>query len=382
MPTQIIMPSGGQTTNESLIVKWHKHPGDTVHKGDVLFEIETDKAMLEVQSFADGILLSVNCAEGSYAASGDVVALIGQSGETAERAPVLASPKARKAAKDHAIDLADVQAQNADQILHYEQVLSSMPRPAKAAEFEAITPPSLDEIPVSPMRQAIARKMLESIQTIPQYQIMIELDMSELAVLRHRLNEPRPDAFKVSYNDLLIYTASRVLQHFPLINASFLGDRIRINRSVNFGLAVAVPEGLLVPVIYHSEQKSIDQIACENAENIHLAGAGKLSGQGQNDGTITLSSLGKYGVSAFSAIINKPESSILAIGSIQDKPTVVDGKIVIKPIMTVTATFDHRLIDGAYGAGFLNALKKVAENPSLLVYYQQAPTMNKNQIGV
>lgn len=402
MAARIIMPQGGQTTDESRIVRWYKDVGDPVQRGDVLFDIETDKATLQVESHAKGVLLARNYEEGQSAATGAVVAYVGQPGEKLEQerpsaapataaapeedeyidilpdngaapaaaptaastpavaavapaGPIQASPKARKRAKELGIDLAALYAQ--------------LGRPVRFADVKApaapAAPASTDQrVPTGAMRRTIARRLTQSVQTAPQFTVTMELDMSAAKDLRAML---AGRGRKVAFHDIVTLCVCRAVANWPLVNALYGEEEITLFGDVNMGVAVGLEDGLVVPVVKGANHLSLAELAAESRRVIALAREGKLTPGDLAGGTMTLSNLGMYGVRRFDAILNPPESCILALGSIEDRPAVVDGQLTIRPLMTITATFDHRLVDGAYGAGFLQELKETLEDPRLLL---------------
>lgn len=391
MLSKIIMPSGGQTTDESMIVKWYKKIGDQVKKGDVIFEIETDKAVMEIESFAEGTLLEVKYPEGEYAATGETVAIIGEADEKLpsdfaissvkeddeyqpivkkeieikqEEKPVLASPFARQLARNMKLDINEI-------------VKSTSIQPVKKIDVENYIKKNnkleqeLEDfylIKTTPMRKIIAKRMLESISTIPHYNVSMEVDMNRAIEVRQLLNDHvKSSGLKISFNDIIIKCVSKAIEMHPIINSTYGEDEIKVYKNVNFGLAVGLENGLVVPVLRNANQKSIRVIAEENLENIGKAKKNQLQPSDMTGGTITLSNLGMYGVNCFTAIINQPESCILAIGSIIEKPVVLKGEIVPRHRMNITATYDHRVIDGAVGADFLKDVKALLEKPELLL---------------
>lgn len=413
MLTKVIMPSGGQTTDEFLLLKWHKKVGDAVKRGDVLFEIETDKATMEVESYGEGILLATYYDEGEYVTAGEVVAYIGEEGEkfpervkesgsveaqdeyrpaimrndndvkTLDEAfdkadesdelsdneeflqdsgKILASPAARDLAKKGNISLEDVAKHYPKQVIKREDVEKYIQK-AETGSCE-----DYYYIDTSPIRKAIAMHMVESISTAPHFTISMDIDMTEAVSLREALNEYLKDSgIKVSFNDIIIKCASKAIEKYPLINSAFCGDRIKVYKNVNFGLAVGMENGIVVPVVKKANKKSISEIARENSDNIKKAKDGKLQLNDMSGGTITLSNLGMYGVDRFTAIINQPESCILAVGQIAEKPVCINGQVLVRRMMTITASFDHRVIDGALGAVFLREVKMLLENPKRLL---------------
>lgn len=404
--TKIIMPSSGQTTNESLLLKWHKKVGDEVKRGDVLFEIETDKATMEVESYGEGTLLAAYYNEGEYVTAGEIVAYTGEKGEKlpenfkkaqsveeddeyqpitikkdndgreadkeinvsngkeflSDSGKILASPAARDLARKKNVSIEDVAKDSPKQVIKWEDVANYLKK-AETASCEEYY-----YIDTSTMRKVIARRMTESISTAPHFTVSMDIDMTEAVSLRQALNEYLKDSgIKVSFNDIIIKCASKAIEKYPLINSTFCGDRIKVYKNVNFGLAVGMENGLVVPVVKQVNKKSISEIASENSANIKKAKDGKLQLNDMSGGTITLSNLGMYGVDRFTAIINQPEICILAVGQIAEKPVSINGQIVSRRVMTITASFDHRVIDGAAGAAFLREVKMLLEDPRRLL---------------
>ena len=418
---KFIMPKGGQTTNESLITKWRKEVGDPVKLGDVLFEIETDKATLEMESFGEGFLLRRYFEEGEMVSTGSVVCIIGAKDEEipdetvkapesepkpepkAEPKPevkpevkieksvpapkpareikntddfaVMATPAARFLAKELGIDIKKIFDFTGD-VVKKEDVKSYVanlgvlaPKSAVSVAAAPFDPSQLKPWqttePLSTMRRTVAKRLTESVLTAPQYVVSVDIDMTNIIALRKSLNNNSSQ--KVSFNDIIIKCAARAIADHPYINGVFTDDAIIYNNDVNFGLAVGTDKGLLVPVVPAADKKTIGEIAAVNAENIKAVKEGRISPDMMSGGNITLSNLGMYDVSNFTAILNPPESCILAVSKIEEKCVVRDSQMVIKPMMNITATFDHRLIDGAYGAAFLKDLKVWLEEPVLLM---------------
>lgn len=400
----ITMPPGGQTTDESLIVKWHKQVGDKIERGDILFEIETDKATLEVESYCEGYLRAALYGEGEKASTGEIVAYIGKIDEEIpgaaaakvedvaeaveedddEYQPILktekkkkqepkktetpvperkvtkplASPRAKKAARDYELNLADIP--SATGIIKEADVLKyKKERDESTAAYESV--------PLTGMRKVIARRMCESVYTAPHYNISVDIDMTECIRMRKQLNAYLEDGMKITFNDFIIKCAAKAIEKYPMINASFGEDEIRVYKDVNAGLAVGMDRGLVVPVVFGANKKSLLEIARENKENVKKAKDGKLKKEEMSGGTITVSNLGMFGVNQFTAVINQPESCILAVGAILEKAVSINREIVSRDMMTITGSFDHRVIDGALGAQFLQELKKLLEAPQLLL---------------
>ncbi|MEP7257064.1 MAG: dihydrolipoamide acetyltransferase family protein [Flavitalea sp.] len=411
MINKILMPSGGQTTDEMVILKWVKAIGEFVKRGDILFEIETDKAILTVESFAEGILLDIKYPEGQMVKTGEVVAFIGAATDIIpnDTAAPFSKPVNRQETASATVPIAFLQDGNVNSSADLKNRLQVSPLAKKRAEAENIklqdvanyfsktiikkididnyvseikkqnhpdnkyqnnlpdtNPGAHYFIDASSMRKTIARRMKESVMTSPHYIISIDVDMTQCIEVRNRLND-NTRGIKISYNDLIMKVASAAIEFSPIINASYTDDKIKVFTEVNFGLAVAVDGGLIVPVVKGANKKSLGEIAKVNAENIEKAKSGKLLEADISGGTITLSSLGNTGVNNFTAIINQPESCILAIGSILPKSTAINKKIKIRDMMNITASFDHRIIDGSYGAAFLKEVKTILENPHLLL---------------
>ena len=396
------MPSGGQTTDEMQILRWNKNVGDHLEIGDILFEIETDKASLSVESFVAGTLLAIKYGEGEIVKTGEIVAYIGDEGEnmpeehenqileqddriidseiyqdikeeikneshdllTQKEDPVrtTASPLAKNVAKVENVNIEDVvnyfsknRIKKAD-VDNYIKIKQSV-----LVEEEYYLHDSTS------MRIIIAKRMKESVSVSPHYTVSIDVDMTEVVKLRKKLNEYLTDnTYTISYNDILMKIVSKAIETFPLINSCYNEEKIKIFKNVNFGLAVGLEDGLIVPVVKQVNKKSISEIALANIKNVDAAKNNKLQKSDITGGTITLSNLGMFGINNFTAIINQPESCILAVGGIIEKPIVKDHQIVIKEMMNITGSFDHRLIDGNLGAAFLSKVKEIIENPQLL----------------
>jgi pyruvate dehydrogenase E2 component (dihydrolipoamide acetyltransferase) len=396
MAQKIIMPSGGQTTDEMLILRWNKNPGDIVKKGDILFEIETDKATLSVESFTDGTLLVINFQEGEMVKTGEIVAYIGDPGEiiaeddltvkqtvpdaSQDNTPeirdqtsgstalkkdlkkVIASPLAKSKAKTENIKIEDI----AD---HFSKNLIKKDDIDKYLKDKQIGTDQSDFyfLDTSIMRRTIARRMIKSVSISPHYTVSIDVDMSGVISLRQKLNESMTDKdIKVTYNDILMKIIAKAIELLPLINSSYQEEKIKVFKDVNIGLAVSFENGLIVPVVKQVNKKSVSEVAVVNAGNISKAKDNKLLESDITGGTITLSNLGMYGINNFTAVINQPESCILAVGAIIEKPVVKDHELVIREMMNITGSFDHRVVDGALGAAFLNRVKEILENPQFL----------------
>ena len=413
MLKEITMPAGGQTTDTSVVGTWLVKQGDKVKRGDPLLEIETDKATLTVESFAKGTVLAILVEEGDQASAGDVIAYIGEEsdlpelekrlkgekaeapeedgtqkaspqaaaeGEEAEYQPIdpsspvryvsgkedlgeiKAMPNAKKIAREQQVSLRDVAEFAGKSILKRQDVQAYLDQEGKnAAEVKEAED---TRIPLTTMRKVIARRMLESSANIPSFQATVEVDMTNCIALRGAVNAGRKEG-KLSYNDILFKCMEAAIRRYPYLNASYTDEAILVHKDVNIGLAVSVEAGLVVPVNKKVNGKGIEEIAADNRTNIQKAREGKLAPEDMSGGTITLSNLGMYPVTEFNAISNPPEVCILAVGAMEEKPVWEDGQWKPVPVMKITGSFDHRVIDGAYGAQFLAELKKIMENPAL-----------------
>jgi pyruvate dehydrogenase E2 component (dihydrolipoamide acetyltransferase) len=410
----IYMPKLSDTMTEGVVAEWTKKVGDKVAEGELLAEIETDKATMEFESFYDGVLLHIGVEKGKSAPVNSILAIIGKEGEdisallssapapeapkaahpvadttspvpvTPSPAPVtaapaaksaqtppasipngrvLASPLAKKIAEEKGIDIAAVAGTGESgrivkrDIDHYvpytpaTAVVSSAP-----AGVESYT----DEN-VSQMRKTIARRLAESKFTAPHFYLTLDIDMDNSIKARKSMNTI--DGVKISFNDLVVKAVAMSLRQHPAINSSWLGDVIRRNHHVHIGVAVAVDEGLLVPVIRFADTKGLQQIGNEVRDYAQKAKDKKLQPSDWEGNTFTISNLGMFGIEAFTAIVNPPDSCILAVGGIKEVPVVKNGQVVPGNVMKVTLSCDHRVVDGASGAAFLQTFKNYLENP-------------------
>ncbi|MBU0478342.1 2-oxo acid dehydrogenase subunit E2 [bacterium] len=377
---EIIMPKLGQTVEESTVGKWLKKEGDKVEKGDVLLEITTDKATLEVESFANGVLRKIVHKEGDIVPVLTVIGYIAgsmdeeipekpreqlqeekkeeeafveepvqevQDKSIIEEVRIKISPLAKRLAKEKGIDVTKVNGTGPDGRIVKEDILAF----GGAEKITAKT------IPLSGIRKVIAKRLQESKQTIPHFYLSTEIDMTECVKARAE-KSPKP-----AFNDIIIKASALAISENPEINSSFKGDSIEIVGDINIGLAVAVDDGLVVPVIRNANKLAISDISKKRDELVKKARGGKLLPSDYEGGTFTISNLGMFEIDNFSAIINPPQSAILAVGRIKQKPVIIDGNIGIRSMMQVTASFDHRCIDGVLGAKFLQKVKEHLENP-------------------
>ncbi|RFM26716.1 pyruvate dehydrogenase complex dihydrolipoamide acetyltransferase [Deminuibacter soli] len=418
MEEVVLMPRLSDTMTEGVIAAWHKKVGDAVKKGDILAEIETDKATMELESYKTGTLLYAGAQAGEKIAVNDLLAIIGEQGkinvdqvvaalkggapapaaqpaqQTApaaqpQQAPaqqaapaaaqqvvnegrIIASPLAKKLAEEKGIDLKYVQGSGDAGRIVKRDVDSFTPSAAPAATTSAATPAytapsapagqvSFEDVPVSQMRKVIAKRLAESKFSAPEFYLTMSINMDELVAARTRINEG--SKVKISFNDFVLKATAIALKQHPKINSSWLGDKIRVNHHVNIGVAVAVEEGLLVPVVRFADGKSLSQISAEVKDYAQKAKDKKLQPADWEGSTFTISNLGMFGIDQFTAIINPPDSCILAVGGISQEPIVKNGEIKIGNIMKLTLTCDHRVVDGATGAAFLQTLKGLLEEP-------------------
>lgn len=431
MAEVIRMPRMSDTMEEGVIVGWLKQVGDAVEPGDVLAEVETDKATMELESFQDGVLLYIGVKEGAVPVNG-ILAVIGEEGEdykealaaeesagdsTSEKsssdsemkdepkkeekaapetvtantpaAPtantrIKASPLAKSMASESGINLSAISGTGDNGRIIKRDIeaylekgpatvapfngQAAAPEAAPAANVEAFAfaqDKANEEVPVSQMRKAIARRLGESKFGAPHFYLTIKIDMTKAITARKSLNEVAP--VKISFNDLVVKASAVALKKHPAINSSWLGDTIRRNGNINIGVAVAVPDGLLVPVIRYADMKSLSQINVEVKELAGKARNKKLQPDEMQGNTFTISNLGMFGIDEFTAIINPPDACILAVGGIAQQPVVKDGNIVVGNIMKLTLSCDHRVVDGATGSQFLQTLKGLLEDPVRLL---------------
>lgn len=424
MAEVVKMPKLSDTMEEGVVAEWHKNVGDKVEAGDILAEIETDKATMEFESFQDGVLLYKGVEKGDAAPVDSILAILGEKGEdisslikegsangsgsakeeskpepakpakaepqeaksvektaekpaekpvqTAQRSAqssngrIIASPLARKMAEDKGIDIAVVQGSGDGGRIVKRDIENFKPQAGAAAGMAGAGSESFSEKPVSQMRKTIAKRLSESKFTAPHFYLTMEIDMENAMAARKAINASIEPA-RISFNDMVIKAVAAALKKNPKVNASWLGDKIRYSDHVHIGVAVAVEEGLLVPVIRFADQKPMVQINTEVADYADKARNKKLQPQDWEGSTFTVSNLGMYGIEEFTAIINPPDACILAIGTIVEKPVVKNGQIVVGHTMKVTLSCDHRVVDGAVGSAFLQTFKKYMENPVMML---------------
>lgn len=413
------MPKLSDTMTEGVVSKWHKNVGDTVKNGDLLAEIETDKATMEFESFQDGVLLYRGIEEGQATPVDGVLAILGKAGEdfqplldeynkgmakpAEEAAPAAEAPKAETANEEvKAAPVAEKKTvvtaapASKEESTSTDGRLKASPLAKALAEDKGINlntikgsgdggrvvkrdienyqgghvslasmEESYTEVPVSQMRKTIAKRLGESKFSAPHFYITMDIEMDRCMDAREAINKIA--RVKISFNDIVIKAVAAALRDNPKINSSWLGDRIRYNNHIHIGMAVAVEDGLLVPVIRFADAKTLSQIATETKDLGGKAKEKKLQPADWEGNTFTISNLGMFGVEEFTAIINSPDSCILAVGGIKQVPVVKNGQIVPGNTMRVTLSCDHRSVDGALGAKFLVSLKNYLENPVLLL---------------
>jgi pyruvate dehydrogenase E2 component (dihydrolipoamide acetyltransferase) len=405
MATEIKLPRLGQGMESGTIVKWLKNEGDAVEKGEPLYELDTDKVTQEVEADAGGVLLKIAVREGEVPV-GQTVAVIGEQGEeiayeadasSAKEEPetegsrgparddernrgataqieapsgdgatradgrIKASPLARRIARERGIDLAQLRGTGPEGRIVAEDVERAAAAPAPAPVIAA---GEVEVVPLTSIRRTIARRLTEAWQ-IPVFQLTIDVDMTRSLALRAQLVERAGDGPKPTLSDLLTKVCAVALLRHRAVNAHFSEDGIKRFPTADVGIAVAAPQGLVVPVIRSAETRSILEIAAVRADVVGRARDNKLTREDLEDGTFTISNLGMFGVQQFVAVLNPPQAAILAVGSVQERPAARDGELVARPLMTVTLTCDHRAVDGADGARFLEDVKAFLEEPGL-----------------
>lgn len=419
MAEVIYMPKLSDTMTEGVVAEWHKKVGDAVKSGELLAEIETDKATMEFESFYDGVLLHIGVEKGKPSPVNALLAIIGEKGEDisallagapapaadakpsatadapapvaetakAEVTPVastsapasapvaasatslnngriVASPLAKKLAEERGIDLGFIQGTGEGGRITKRDVDHYVPYNAPArsgAGAGATVAESFTDVPNSQMRKAIAKTLTASKFSAPHFYLKMEVDMDNAIAARKAINSA--DGVKVSFNDMIIKAVSMALKKHPKVNADWMGDFIRYNDHIHIGVAVAVDEGLVVPVVRFADSKGISQLGEEIKDLAGRARDKKLKPEEMQGGTFAVSNLGMYGIEDFTSIINPPNGCILSVGQIKETPVVKNGQIVPGNVMKLSLSCDHRVVDGAVGSAFLQTLKSMIENP-------------------
>jgi pyruvate dehydrogenase E2 component (dihydrolipoamide acetyltransferase) len=438
MAEVVRMPKMSDTMEEGVVAKWHKAVGDKVKSGDLVAEIETDKATMEFESYQEGTLLYLGVKEGASAPVNSILAILGEEGEDykslleeeskeaekkepekKEKEPekkeakkeqqetngqekrkdtdkkeekakpepvqaetkepkkvpvassvkdgrIKASPLAKKLAGDKGIDLTRVQGSGEHGRIVKRDIDWYKPQPGMArGGMTFVGKEDFEEMAVSQMRKTIAKRLAESKFTAPHFYLTMEIDMERMVDVRQSISQFTE--VKISYNDYIIKAVAMALRQHPKVNSAWLGDSIRINHHINIGVAVAVEEGLLVPVVRFADGKTLTEIATEVKELAQKAKDKKLQPTDWEGNTFTISNLGMFGIEEFTAIINPPDACILAVGAIKETPVVKEGQIVPGKRMKITLSCDHRAVDGAVGSAFLKTLKEYLENPVLFL---------------
>ena len=436
MATKVTMEALSPTMEEGRVVKWLKNEGDTVAKGDLLAEVETDKAVMELTARGDGVLRVRLAAEGDTRPVGDLLAVIAAADEnidalvkkapaaatapvpaaTASAAPAPSAPRAapappvpvapdapatlaaptapapaagngggrarssplaRRLASERGLDLAELRGSGPGGRVIRRDIeaaasteLSGIATPAAARAAAAPRAPAagdFEDVPLTQIRKTIARRLAESNGPIPTFFLTADFDLTSVRELRTRMIA-LGDEFKVSYNDILLKAVATALSQHPEVNAHWLGDKIRRHHRVQLGMAVAVEDGLITPIIADADNKRISEIARDSRELAKRARERKLAPEEYTGATATVSNLGMFGIDEFTAIINPPEVAIFAIGAVGDVPVVIDGALAVRTRVRITMSCDHRAVDGATGARFMQTLRRLIENPLMLVF--------------
>ena len=399
------MPKLSDTMTEGVVAKWHKKIGDKVKSGDLLADIETDKATMEFESFVEGVLLHMGVPEGGTAPVDGILAVLGKEGEdisalltsstspapevitekikdneqltasvsvpavsvdSASGARILASPLAKSVAKEKGINLNEIKGTGEGGRIIKRDVEHFTPaRPSSAISPAAHGIESFEEVPLSQMRKTIARRLAESKFSAPHFYLTMDIDMDNAIQARKSIQDF--GQAKVSFNDLVIKAAALALKKHPKVNASWLGDRIRYNHHVHIGVAVAIEDGLVVPVLKFADTIALPVINEQVRQFAQKARDKKILPSDMEGNTFTISNLGMYGIEQFTAIINPPDSCIMAVGAIRQEPVVKNGVVVAGNRMKVTLSCDHRSVDGATGSEFLLTFRQLLENPVLMI---------------
>lgn len=412
----IRMPKMSDTMTEGVIVAWNKKVGEPVKSGDILAEVETDKATMELENYVKGTLLHIGVEQGQAVPVDAIIAIVGKEGEdissllsnsgpidpsiaqpeapsnpepsvpvastdmhqgSTDEHRVKASPLAKKMAADRGLSLSQIQGTGDHgrivrrDIENYQgSAVSGTPQASGLGTSMDLSAylnraagqgESFKDMPLSQMRKTIARRLSESKNAAPHFYLTMEIDMDQAVEARVRLNQNSP--VKISVNDLVIKAAAMALRQHPVVNSSWLGDRIRQNEHIHIGVAMALPEGLVVPVLRFADQKNLVQLASQSKDFAAKAREKKLQPQDWEGNTFTISNLGMFGIEAFTAIINPPDACIMAVGAVRECPVVRNGQLGIGQRMTVTLSCDHRVVDGATGAAFLQSFALMLRDP-------------------
>ena len=407
MATNVVMPQMGYDMREGTVVRWHKEEGETVNRGEVIADIETDKATVEFEAYTGGVLGRIVAAAGVAVAVGELIAIITDPGEAVPDAPaasapavaapspaapvvaaplpleaaapagdgqVRASPIARRLARERGIDLALVAGSGPNgriierDVENYQPTVASAPAPSVPAPAGEPAPAAADaRIELSRMRQTIARVTSDSKTTAPHFYVTAAVDMGKAMALRREINDAADPESRVSVNDLMVKACALALAKHPKFNAFYRGDYLQVNGAMNIGIAIALETGLILPGVSNCESKSLLQIAAATKDLIARANSGTLRNEEYSSTTFSISNMGMFDVESFTAIIYPPHAAILAVGSVKEQPVVRDGQLGIGQMMKATLSTDHRVADGAEAAQFLMEIKRALENPVSLL---------------
>jgi pyruvate dehydrogenase E2 component (dihydrolipoamide acetyltransferase) len=423
MATKVFMEALSPTMEEGRLVKWNKNEGDAVKSGDSLAEVETDKAIMELVARGDGVLRKILVKEGESKPVGALVGVIAAADENIDQlvasgsgsgsapaapakpaqpatepatekpapaaapqrqappstatptatptvGPVRSSPLARRMAKESGVELAGIAGSGPNGRIIRRDVESAMAGSTTASTAPTARLPKqgdFEDVALTQIRKTIARRLSESIGPIPTFYLTSEFDLSRVTEMRTAMAE-MGDEFKVSVNDIILKATATALARHPEVNAHWLGDKIRYHNRVHLGMAVATQDGLIVPVVFDADQKTMSEISAEAKSLAKKARERKLQPAEYTGSTFSVSNLGMFGIDQFTAIINPPEVGILAIGAAEDRVEVANGDFVVRKKLRVTMSCDHRAVDGAVGAEFLRTLRRMIENPLMLVY--------------
>ena len=408
MATNVVMPQMGYDMREGTVVRWYKQEGETVDRGEVIADIETDKATVEFEAYTGGVLGRIVAEAGVAVPVGELIAIITEPGESvpeaaapapspaavpapvpvaAEPEPaaapppasdggVRASPIARRLARERGIDLALVAGSGPNgriterDVENYQAAAPAAapePAPAPAATPEPVAAPSDSRIELSRMRQTIARVTSDSKSTAPHFYVTAEVDMGNAMSLRRDVNDASDPENRVSVNDLMVKACALALAKHPKFNSFYRVDHLEVHGAMNIGIAIALESGLILPGVSNCESKSLLQIASATKDLIARANSGTLRNEEYSSTTFSISNMGMFDVESFTAIIYPPHAAILAVGSVKQQPVVRDGELTVGTMMKATLSTDHRVADGAEAAQFLMEIKRVLENPVSLL---------------
>ena len=401
MATNIVMPQMGYDMREGTVVRWHKKEGEAVARGEALADIETDKAIVEYPAFISGVLGKIMAEAGVVVPVGELIAVITAPGEDvpdnltqAEAEPTLApvntapqvaptqgsavatksdevraSPIARRLARERGINLGDITGTGPGGRIVEKDVLEYTPPDAAVAVSDSLASPNPQShlVELSRMRQTIARVTSDSKREAPHFYVTAEVDMTGAMDLRRDINEAVAGDTRVTVNDLIVKAAALALVKYPKFNAFFQGESLRMNASINIGIAIALEAGLMVPGIGNCEAKKLTEIAAASKDLIERANSGHLRNEEYSETTFSVSNLGMYDVESFSAIIYPPHAAVLAVGTVKEQAVVRNGELAVAQMMKATLSTDHRVADGAEAARFLVEIKEILENPVALL---------------